>query len=157
MHDEITGNYGLETTRMQLYRGKRKAIEAIEGNHAKAYTKLPMYVAEVLRTNPGSLVKIERERKPLSKPNLPHLLPIFKRIFLSFAAIQHGFKEGCRLFIAVDGCHLKGPFEGILLAAVGLNGNNGLYLVAIAVVESECKDSWVFFLYHLNSIFGNGP
>ncbi|CAL5421078.1 unnamed protein product [Camellia sinensis] len=157
MHDEMAKNYGLETTRMQLYRGKRKAMEAIEGNHAEAYTKLPMYAAEVLRTNPGSLVKIERERKPPSKPNLPHLLSTFKRIFLSFAAIQHGFKEGCRPFIAVDGCHLKGPFGGILLAAVGLDGNNGLYPIAIGVVESECKDSWAFFLYHLNTIFGNGP
>ncbi|XP_028107005.1 uncharacterized protein LOC114306047 [Camellia sinensis] len=123
MHDEIVENYGLETTRTQLYRGKRKTMEAIEGNHAKAYTKLLMYVAKVLRTNP---------------------------------AIQHGFKEGCKPFIAVDGCHLKGPFGGILSAAVGLDGNNGLYPVAIAVEESECKDNWAFFLYHLNTIFGNG-
>ncbi|KAL7167416.1 hypothetical protein ACSBR2_037970 [Camellia fascicularis] len=141
MHDEIAENYGSETTKTQLYRGKRKAMEAIEGNHAKAYTKLPMYVEEVLRTNPGSLVKIERERKPPSKPNLPPPLLTFKRIFLSFAAIQHGFKEGCRPFIVMDGCHLKGPFGGILFAVVGLDGNNGLYPVAIAAVESECKDS----------------
>ncbi|XP_028070069.1 uncharacterized protein LOC114272544 [Camellia sinensis] len=157
MHDEIAENYGLETTRMQLYRGKRKAMETIEGNHAKTYTKLPMHAAEVLRTNRGSLVKIERERKPSSKPNLPPFLPIFKKKFLSFAAIQHGFKEGCKPFIAMDGCHLKGPFGGILLAAVSLDGNNGLYPIAIVVVESECKDGWAFFLYHLNTIFGNGP
>ncbi|KAL7179904.1 hypothetical protein ACSBR1_043162 [Camellia fascicularis] len=137
MHDEIAENYGLETTRTQLYRGKRKAMEAIEGNHAKTCTKLPMYAAGMLRTYPSSLVKIERERKPPSNPNLPPPLPTFKRIFLSFAAIQHGFKEGCRPFIVMDGCHLKRPFWGIFLAAVGLDGNNGLYSIAIAVVESE--------------------
>ncbi|KAL0354010.1 UNVERIFIED_CONTAM: hypothetical protein Sangu_0982300 [Sesamum angustifolium] len=53
-----------------------------------------------------------------------------------------------------DGCHLKGPFGGVLLAAIGLDGNNGLFPVAVAVVESECKESWSFFFENLSRMVG---
>ena len=49
----------------------------------------------------------------------------------------------------MDGCHLKGPYGGIVILAVGLDGNNGLFPLAFAVVESENKDSWSFFLENL--------
>lgn len=40
IYDELVESHGIEASRMQIYRGKRKALEAIEGNHAKAYSKL---------------------------------------------------------------------------------------------------------------------
>ncbi|XP_028093387.1 uncharacterized protein LOC114293509 isoform X2 [Camellia sinensis] len=137
---------------MQLYRGKRKALEAIEGNHVASYSKLSKYANEIMKTNPGSLVKIERDRVG---PKLDVVM--FKRIFISLAAMQKGFKDGCRPFIGVDGCHLKGPYGGVLLAVVALDGDNGLFLLAYAVVECECKESWRFFLYHLRTIIDDGP
>ncbi|KAA8541155.1 hypothetical protein F0562_025099 [Nyssa sinensis] len=36
----------------------------------------------------------------------------------------------------LDGCHLKGPYDGVLLAAVSLDGNNGLFSIDVRVVES---------------------
>ncbi|CAL8169030.1 unnamed protein product [Prunus armeniaca] len=39
-----------------------------------------------------------------------------------------------------DGCHLKGPYTGQVLTVVGIDGNNGLYPVAYAVVEVESKN-----------------
>lgn len=85
---------GIATSRMQLYRGKRKALEEIEGNHATSYSKLPKYANEIMKINPGSLVKIERDRVG---PKLDVVM--FKRIFISLAAIQKGFKDGCRPFM----------------------------------------------------------
>ncbi|TXG60499.1 hypothetical protein EZV62_015072 [Acer yangbiense] len=35
-----------------------------------------------------------------------------------------GFLEGCKPFIGVDGCHLKGPYRGVLLLAVALDANS---------------------------------
>ncbi|KAL0288081.1 UNVERIFIED_CONTAM: hypothetical protein Scaly_2744600 [Sesamum calycinum] len=61
---------------------------------------------------------------------------------------------GCSPFLGFDGCHLKGPFGGVLLAAIGLDGNNGLFPVAFAVVESECKESWTFFFENLSMLVG---
>ena len=39
----------------------------------------------------------------------------------------------------------KGTIWGVLLSAVGLDGNNGLFPIAFEVVESENKESWLFF------------
>ncbi|KAK2656610.1 hypothetical protein Ddye_009662 [Dipteronia dyeriana] len=49
-------------------------------------------------------------------------------------------------FIGLDGCHLKGPYEGILLCAIAIDANYGVYPVALGVVEIECLDSWRWFL-----------
>ncbi|KAF8408008.1 hypothetical protein HHK36_007148 [Tetracentron sinense] len=100
------------------------------------------------RTNSGSLVKIQYDRTNLS------VNPTFKRFFICFQAMKSGFLEGCRPFIGLDGCHLKGPYGGVLLAGIALDGNNGLFPVAFAIVEGETKESWSFFLYYLHSIIG---
>ena len=63
--------------------------------------------------------------------------------------MKSGFLNGCRPFIGVDGCHLRGPYGGVLISAVALDGNNGLFPVALAVVESENNESWTFFLENL--------
>ncbi|GKF28357.1 hypothetical protein Tco_0094699, partial [Tanacetum coccineum] len=47
-----------------------------------------------------------------------------------------------RDFLGLDGCFLSGPYPGQILTAV----NNGIYPLAYAVVESESKDSWKWFL-----------
>ncbi|CAL8081845.1 unnamed protein product [Prunus armeniaca] len=51
------------------------------------------------------------------------------------------FLEGCRSVIGVDGCHLTGPYTGQVLTAVGVDGNNGMFPIAYAVVEAENKSS----------------
>ena len=74
---------------------------------------------------------------------------MFQRFYFCFDALKKGFVEGCRPFIGMDGCHLKGPYGGVVISAVGLDGNNGLFPLAFAVVESENKESWSFFLENL--------
>ncbi|KAL0313386.1 UNVERIFIED_CONTAM: hypothetical protein Sradi_5737900 [Sesamum radiatum] len=80
--------------------------------------------------------------------------PIFKTFFLGLSALGDGFSEGCSPFLGFDGDHLKGLFWGVLLAAIGLDGNNGLFPVAFVVVESECKESWSFFFENLSRMVG---
>jgi hypothetical protein len=48
-----------------------------------------------------------------------------------------------------DGCHLKGMYEGVLLATIALNANNELFLFTYIVVEIENNDTWRWFLYTL--------
>ena len=69
--------------------------------------------------------------------------------------MKKGFRNGCRPFIGVDGCHLKGPYGGVLLAAVSLDGNCGLFPIAVAIVELENGDSWGWFLHLLSSVIGD--
>ena len=70
----------------------------------------------------------------------------FKFLFLCFTAVKTGFLEGCRPFIGVDGCFLKGPYGGRMLSAVALDGNRGVLPLAIAIVDSKCTASWKFFM-----------
>ncbi|XP_044482030.1 uncharacterized protein LOC123208560 [Mangifera indica] len=81
--------------------------------------------------------------------------PRFHRFFLSFAAQKKGFLEGCRRFIGVDGCHLKGHFGGVLLSAVAIDANSGIFPLAICVCEVENNDSWGYFLGMLKEFMGD--
>ncbi|GJT35535.1 heat stress transcription factor B-4-like protein [Tanacetum coccineum] len=44
----------------------------------------------------------------------------------------------------------RGPFSGQVLVAVGLDSNNGIYQLAYALVETESKSSWCWFLWCLS-------
>lgn len=80
--------------------------------------------------------------------------PTFRRLFICYKPISVGLIEGCRPFIGIDGCFLKGPYKGQLLSAVSLDGNNGLFPIGIAIVEAENNESWSWFLEHLLNIIG---
>jgi len=51
-----------------------------------------------------------------------------------------------RPIISIDGTHLRGKYPTQLLTTTAIDGNNGLFPLAYAVVESENKDSWEWVL-----------
>ncbi|GKC90295.1 mutator type transposase [Tanacetum coccineum] len=55
-------------------------------------------------------------------------------------------KAGKMDLLGLDGCFLSGSYPGWILTAVGVDPNNGIYPLAYAIVESENKDSWKWFL-----------
>ncbi|KAH9671285.1 mutator transposase mudra protein [Citrus sinensis] len=116
--------------------------------HKASYTKLYRYMHVILISNPGSTVTIDRDW--LGGGQNPH----FKRFFVMFDANRRGFFEGCRQFIGLDGCHLKGLYKGVLLSAISIDANNGIYPLAMCVVESENTDSWVYFMDKLYEQIG---
>ncbi|KAI3446911.1 hypothetical protein Pfo_003576 [Paulownia fortunei] len=100
----------------QAYRTKRKALKLIKDSPDIQYTKLWDYVEELRKTNHGLIIILG----------------------IDFS--------GCRLIIVVDGCHLKGPYGGVLLTIVGVDRNNNLYSIAYAIVCKECREIWEWFL-----------
>ncbi|KAK8554902.1 hypothetical protein V6N13_118583 [Hibiscus sabdariffa] len=50
-----------------------------------------------------------------------------------------------RPFISVDGCFLKGYYQWYLLATVGIDANDCIYPITVAVVEAETRDSCCWF------------
>ena len=72
--------------------------------------------------------------------------PKFKRIYIRYNTQKVGFLGGCRLFVRLDECHLKGRFGGKLLSTTAKDGNYNIFPVAMAVVEQKNKDSWIWFL-----------
>ncbi|KAI5344527.1 hypothetical protein L3X38_012404 [Prunus dulcis] len=53
-------------------------------------------------------------------------------MYICWGACKEGFKAGCRPVIGLDGCHLKSPYEGQLLSAVGLDANNMTWVIFYA-------------------------
>ncbi|KAK9195608.1 hypothetical protein WN943_003732 [Citrus x changshan-huyou] len=80
----------------------------------------------------GACVKVKVDR-PLSNS------PVFQRFFLSFPALKVGYLTGCRPFIGLDGCHLKGPYRGVLLSVVALDADSGIFPLAFCICEKACS------------------
>ncbi|CAL8154577.1 unnamed protein product [Prunus armeniaca] len=68
---------------------------------------------QLKNTNKGSIVKI--------KCDLVGGEAIFLRIYVCLAAYKKRFLEGCKPVIEVDACHLKGPYPGQILTAIGVD------------------------------------
>ncbi|KAH1033541.1 hypothetical protein J1N35_045715 [Gossypium stocksii] len=83
-----------------------------------------------------ALELIERARKAQYEKIYEYLLE----------ACKDGYRAGCRRIVGLDGCFLKGYYGGYLLAAVGIDANNGIYPLAYAAIESENQVSWLWFL-----------
>ena len=94
----------------------------------------------ILRTDVGNRVILQTE---MENENAE---PKFKRMYIRYNAQKVGFLGGCKPFVGLDGCHLKGRFGGQLLSATTKDGNDNIFLVAMAVVEQENNDNRIWFL-----------
>ncbi|XP_059663614.1 uncharacterized protein LOC132309316 [Cornus florida] len=145
----IAADYDIDVSKHKARRAKKRALSIIEGNEAEQYSKLRDYCALIQRTNPGSRATIGVD--PMSYDNE---IKTFQRIFICYAAMKKGFRDGCRPFLGVDGCFLKRSFGGHLLSAIACDGNDQMFPVAFAVVEAETKDSWAWFMTELMEAVG---
>ncbi|KAH0705697.1 hypothetical protein KY289_010773 [Solanum tuberosum] len=58
----------------------------------------------------------------------------------------------CIMVIAVNGTHLHGKYEGVLLSVVAQDMENHVYPIAFCVVDKENDASWTFFFEKLKEI-----
>ncbi|GJU61911.1 heat stress transcription factor B-4-like protein [Tanacetum coccineum] len=105
-------------------------------------TILRDYVVELQSTNPNTIIKITVEGN--TDPFLP--TRVFQRIHVCLGALKFGLRACRRNLLGLDGSFMKGPFPSQVLAAVGLDSNNGIYPLVYALVEPESKSSWCWFL-----------
>ncbi|KAL0917751.1 hypothetical protein M5K25_012837 [Dendrobium thyrsiflorum] len=136
----MESKFEIKISYMKAWDARRKAIEATFGSYEESYHSLYRFM-EVLRLSvPGTVYNIQ-----LSGASR------FKGLFWAFGPSSNGWQQ-CRLVLSLDGTFLLGKFRGTLLAAVGIDGNGGLYPLAFAVVESESNESRLWFLQNLHDL-----
>ncbi|XP_059315712.1 uncharacterized protein LOC132066415 [Lycium ferocissimum] len=78
----------------------------------------------------------------------------FLYFFVSYGAWINGFAY-TRKVLAVDGTHLFGKYDGVLLSAMALDTENHIFPLAFCVVNSECDASYQYFFEQLLEIVPN--
>ncbi|CAI9299908.1 unnamed protein product [Lactuca saligna] len=136
---KVMAKFGIQVSMGQCRRAKKYALKLVEGNLVEHYGKLWLYGHEILRTNPGSTVKLDMEDGPDGKKH-------FSKFYCCFQGVKQGWIEGCRRVIGLDGCFLKGVCKGELLCAIGRDANDKIYPIAWAMVNVENKQNWKWFL-----------
>ncbi|KAL0284578.1 UNVERIFIED_CONTAM: hypothetical protein Sangu_2819500 [Sesamum angustifolium] len=134
LKNRILSKCNVDVSRFKVMRAKKEALERIRGDDAKQYELLWDYCETVRKCNPGSKLLLRKVEN--SDP------PVFDRMYFSLWALKKGFLEGCRP-IGLDGCFLKTVYGGQLLVAVGRDGNDNMFPIAMAVVQVENRDTWV--------------
>ncbi|XP_050916234.1 uncharacterized protein LOC127131352 [Lathyrus oleraceus] len=127
---------------------KCKAIESLYGNWETSYNDLPQWILVMKTYLPGTV--IELQSLPVISNDGSHLgdQRIFHRLFWAFRPCIRGFAY-CKPIVQVDGTWLYGKYRGTLLMAMAQDGNGNIFPIAFALVESETKEAWSFFLKNL--------
>ncbi|XP_026416305.1 uncharacterized protein LOC113311717 [Papaver somniferum] len=133
--------YGSNIKYHHALRGKEAVFEEQYGDDEKSYSDLTWYVKAIEETNPDSYVKFEVEDGTSR----------FQRIFICFGACKHSYRYLMPM-IYLDATFLTGRYMGTLMAATCVNGNNGFYPFDFAIVSSENKVNWFWFLENLQQV-----
>ncbi|KAI3410691.1 uncharacterized protein J3R85_018538 [Psidium guajava] len=139
----------MNVSRSQCKRAKYKVMSELMSMYKKEYAQIWDYAREYRLQNPPSKIHVEIEETSLDDHETH-----FHRMYICFKACKKGFLAGCRKVIELDGCFLKGLCKGELLAAIGRDRNNQMFPIAWAVVKSENKDTWSWFLKNLMADLG---
>ncbi|XP_021640245.2 uncharacterized protein LOC110635274 [Hevea brasiliensis] len=138
--DDIKREYGIQLNYSQAWRAKEIAREQLQGSYKEAYNQLPFFCERIKETNPGSIATFSTKDDSS-----------FHRFFVSFHASITGFEQGCRPLIFLDSASLNSKYQGMLLAAISVDGDDGIFPVAFAVVDIDSEDNWHWFLLELKS------
>ena len=65
------------------------------------------------------------------------------------------FLLGCWPFIAIESCHMSGPYGGALFSATTYDANDNIFPLAFGVMRSENYEDWPWFLQNLKKIVGD--
>ncbi|XP_028055434.1 uncharacterized protein LOC114259602 [Camellia sinensis] len=135
--------YGTEVSYRRAWMGVEKGRGVVFGDYSLSF----WYVDAANDCNPGSVFDMEFDVNSKGRH--------FKCLFFSFRACIHGFKY-CRPVLMLDGTFLIVRHKGCLLAATAKDGNQGLYQLCFAIVDSKSYDSWHWFLSKLFVILTPG-
>ncbi|KAK4279793.1 hypothetical protein QN277_011510 [Acacia crassicarpa] len=137
MKNEVQRDLKVNVSVFKCKRAKKLIMDEMEGSFRDEFANFKAYYNELKLSNPGSDVCME-----VSQEDLEHGRRIFKRMYVYFNASKVGWKEGYQPLIGVDRTFLKGKTRGILLTAMGVDGNDSLYPLGLGLIEKENTHHW---------------
>ncbi|RVW76664.1 hypothetical protein CK203_049659 [Vitis vinifera] len=114
-------DHGVQLTYNQAWHLKEKAKERIYGVPRDSYTFLPWLCHRLREINPGTIAEYTSQEGH------------FMQLFITHAFSIQGFIMGCRPVLAIDSCHLSGPYKGALLSAIAYDADDGMFPLALGV------------------------
>ncbi|KAK9227627.1 hypothetical protein WN943_012681 [Citrus x changshan-huyou] len=138
--------FRLKIEKLTMYRARDRARILVYGDQSKGYQKLFQYATAIHQADPGAMCKVLCDTVSYPEKCL------FQRIFVAFPAQRNAFLNGCRPFIGIDGCHLKGKYGGVLLAAVAADANKWIVPLALSVTFISDRQKGL-----LNAILNTWP
>lgn len=116
MREQINRDYNITIPRWVAYRPKKMAMKKVYGNEIKHYKTLGTMLRQYKKWNLDSMCGLVKHR------------PNFHRMFVCLDAYKKCLIVKFRPIITLDGCYLKGSYEGQLLSCViGRDGNDDLF------------------------------
>ncbi|XP_057439600.1 uncharacterized protein LOC130731350 [Lotus japonicus] len=141
---DIRDQHGVAVSYMQAWRGKERSMAALHGTFEEGYRLLPAYCEQIRKTNPGSIASVVAAGQE----------NCFQRLFISYRASIYGFINACRPLLELDKADLKGKYLGTLLCAAAVDADDALFPLAIAVVDTESDENWMWFMSELRKLLG---
>ncbi|GAU13601.1 hypothetical protein TSUD_347050 [Trifolium subterraneum] len=141
---DIRDQHGVAVSYMQAWRGKERSMAALHGTFEDGYRFLPAYCEQIRKTNPGSIASVGATGQE----------NCFQRLFISYRASIYGFINACRPLLELDRAHLKGKYLGSILCAAAVDADDALFPLAIAVVDTESDENWMWFMSELRKLLG---
>ncbi|KAL4302080.1 hypothetical protein GQ457_10G012300 [Hibiscus cannabinus] len=124
-------------------KAKKWALEHIRGSVVHEFNRLFDYMYVLWSADPNGNIELMVERPTVDEK------PKFRRLYVCFSALKEAFKKYCRQVISLNGCFLKGSFQGEILSTVGRDSNDQIFPIAWAMVEVENRDTWAWFLNNI--------
>ncbi|XP_023926256.1 uncharacterized protein LOC112037653 [Quercus suber] len=134
----LHAKHGHDVTMYKVWEAKQKAVACIYGDFDKSYAELPRFLVALDDADPNTVTLLKCD------PRVPGTC-LFNSTFWAFSPCIRGFRH-CRPVISLDATHLYGKYKGKLLIEMETYGNNEVFPLAFAVVESESTETWGLFL-----------
>ncbi|CAN1273083.1 hypothetical protein LINPERPRIM_LOCUS14859 [Linum perenne] len=115
---EISMVHGVDVTVRICMNAKLEARKLLEGSLVDTYAKLRSYVLQLQKSDPEGRFALDVDLA------YGEDYVFFKRIYIGFSCLKKGFLRGYRRIFGLDGCFLKGEVKGMILSAIGKDGNN---------------------------------
>ncbi|XP_077249148.1 uncharacterized protein LOC143888589 [Tasmannia lanceolata] len=158
IREYIKVQWGITLSYRKAHMAKELIHEIKCGNAEASYRILPAYTEELVRRNPGTIMRLCRSRELRPRGD-----DTFTRLFWSFGPSIRAFNRTVRPLALIDGTHLRGKYRGTLLAATGIDGNAGRDVITIgsdrmkglprAVAEDLPRSHHSYCIHHLSAKF----